>query len=78
MNEINLLIHAGICHPGRIQDFVKGVQICERQRRDKLGGSSIGDAISQAFRVNLRQKRGFDRTHQTAAPRSTTGCMYLE
>ena len=32
---------------------------------------NVGDAISWAFRVNLRQKRGFERTHRTP-PRSAT------
>ena len=46
--------------------------ICECQRHDKLEGSgkifkiwNVGDAISWAFRVSLRQKRGFDQTHRT-------------
>ena len=36
---------------------------------------NVGDAISRAFRVNLRQKRGFDRTHRTS-PRSAMGVMW--
>ena len=64
------------------------VRICERRRRDKLGGSggmfplkmlksgtSEADAISWGFRVNLRQKREV-LSNPPPPPRSATATTY--
>ena len=64
---------SSLCTPGA--DPGLGFEFVSAEGVTSLGGGggggvlesfkiwNVGDAISRAFRVNLRQKRGLDRTH---------------
>ena len=73
---------------GRIQDCAKwGLNLWAPKARPARGvwghaslGNfeiwNVGDPISWAFRVNMRQKMGFDRTHRTL-PRSAAAVRQI-